>query len=647
MGEIWGSGVGLALAALRQQTRAMKRLEIDMVAMDQPGFTKTIQEASIHYAGGNAIGITEGTLKEVTDLGAENQLRGIAAQVNRNKELAKYVGNYEKAFGQMGGSNAFITSGNKVVTTINTVCSHGGDSPANKRAVLDAIAEHTKQIKIVADKLQNLRISASQELSGKIPEINKLLSDIASVNASMAAPGSTPDSNISYQRQRRVMIDQLSEYMQINVEDNANSDFLIYTPKGRVLVQGSLAAEFIYTPPPAIDATQNFGEGTITLQSIAIDSTAMESPSTGMNALSEDPSDPNYYDRKLESFIFDVSSDFADMQGGAISGLIAFLQGDSAVFNQALDSYAAGLRDSFNAIHNLSSSVQPRATLQGSGPGYIGGSNLSGEVAITGTGTLRIAVINTTSNLATLSADIDLSEITTDTDGLCELINSNSTLTGHVTASIVNGCLQITTSDSGCGISLGSVSGSELPTISVPESPAYGFSEFFHLNDVVTTTPEFWRGGTIAGLASSLSVNSSMLSNPDFFSINKLRDDALGMTAQAVSGDPSIGRAFSDLFTRTKTSFQTQTGGTISQTLEAFSSSLVKQVANESSSLQAETEAQTEAYKQQEILFSQEYGMDEQEIAIRSMQISKSQDLYFSFLNNYWRMMSRISEMGQ
>ena len=26
-GEIWGSGAGLALAALRQQTRAMKRLE--------------------------------------------------------------------------------------------------------------------------------------------------------------------------------------------------------------------------------------------------------------------------------------------------------------------------------------------------------------------------------------------------------------------------------------------------------------------------------------------------------------------------------------------------------------------------------------------------------------------------------------------
>ena len=639
-GEIWGSGAGLALAALRQQTRAMKRLEIDMISMEQPGFTKTVQETSIHYAGGNAIGITEGTVKEVTDVAAENQLRSIASQVNRNEELAKYVSNFENAFGQMGGSNAFIASGNKIVTTINTVCSQGGDTPANKRAVLDAIADHTKQIKIVADKLQNLRDAASKELSGEIPEINKLLSDIASINSKLEAPGASTDSNISYLRQRRVLLDQLAGYIQINIEDNANSDFLVYTPKGRVLVQGSLAAEFIYSPPPAIDASQIFGAGVISLQSIAIDSTNKEG--------APDPlAPPHYLDRREEAFIFDVSGDFADTQGGAISGLMAFLQGDSVIFGQALDSYAAGLRDSFNAIHNLSSSIQPRATLQGISPGYIGGSSLSGDVSINGAGTLRIAVINTTSNIATMSADIDLSALTSDVDALCHLINSNSTLDGHVTASIVNGSLRITTTDPECGISLGSVDGSALPTISATGSSAYGFSEFFHLNDVITTTPDFWRGGSITGLASCLSVNSSMLSNPAYFSINKLRDEALGTAAQAVSGDPSVGRALSDLFTRSKISFQTPSGGTISQTLEDFSSGLVKQVANEASGLQEEKEAQTEAYKQQETLFSQEYGMDEQEIAIRSMQISKSQDLYFSFLNNYWRMMSRIAEMGQ
>ncbi|MEI7493537.1 MAG: hypothetical protein WCJ92_02940 [Alphaproteobacteria bacterium] len=639
-GEIWGSGAGLALAGLRQQTRAMKRLEIDMISMEKPGFTKTLQESSIHYASGNAIGVTDGPLKEITDVAAENQLRSIASQVNRNEELAKYVSNFENAFGQMGGSNAFIASGNKVVTTINTVCSQGGDTPANKRAVLDAIADHTRQIKIVADKLQNLRDAASKELSGEIPEINKLLSDIASINANMDASGASSDSNIAYLRQRRVLLDQLAGYMQINIEDNANSDFLVCTPKGRVLVQGALAAEFIYSPPPAIDASQTFGAGTISLQSVAIDSTAKEG--------TPDPlAPPHYLDRREEAFIFDVSGDFADTQGGAISGLMAFLQEDSAIFGQALDSYAAGLRDSFNAIHNLSSSIQPRATLQGSSPGYIGGASLSEDVAITGAGTLRIAVINTASNIATMSADIDLSTLTSDVDALCHLINSNSTLDGHVTANIINGSLRIITTDPECGISLGSVDGAALPSISAADSSAYGFSEFFHLNDVITTTPDFWRGGSITGLASCLSVNSSMLSNPAYFSINKLRDDALGTAAQAVSGDPSVGRALSDLFTRSKISFQTPSGGTISQTLEAFSSGLVKQVANEASNLQEEKEAQTEAYKQQETLFSQAYGMDEQEIAIRSMQISKSQDLYFSFLNNYWRMMSRVAEMGQ
>lgn len=653
VGEIWGgSEVGLALAALRQQQRAMKRLELDMVAMDKPGFTKTIQEASIYYSNGNAIGISDGEVREVTDSSAENQLRNLSAQLKKNEELAKYLNNYEKAFGQMNGHCAFRDSGNKIVTTINAVCSQGGDTPTNKKAVLDAIADHTQQIKILADKLQNLRNSASQELSAEIPTINKLLKDIAAINASIESPGATTDTNISYSRQRRVLLNELAEHMQINVEEGSNSDFLVYTPKGRVLVQGSLAAEFSYNAPPAIDGSQTFSAGTITLQSLEIDSTSLESPSTGMVATSG-PTDPNYYDRRTEAFIFDVTSDFADAQGGAMSGLMTFLQGDSVVFGQALDAYAAGLRDSFNNLHNLSSAIQPRAVLGSSNSGYIGGSALVDGSPTIGAGTLRIAVINTSTNLATLNADIDLNGVTTvnnasDNSSLCYRINNHSTLSGHVTASIINGALQIATTDKGCGISLGSVDGSAAPTIAAAvDSPAYGFSEFFHLNDVLTAPSTFWREGSIAGLASNLSVNSTMLNNPAFFSFNKLRENALGTEAQAVSGDLILGRAMTDLFTRTKISFQTSTGGTISQTLEDFAKGIVQQVASAASTAEDEVEAQEEAYKQQEILFTQNFGMDEQEIAIRSMQISKSQDLYFSFLNNYWRMMSRVAEMGQ
>jgi hypothetical protein len=43
--------------------------------MDQPGFTQTTQETSINYSNGKAIGIDAGTVREVTDTGAENQLR--------------------------------------------------------------------------------------------------------------------------------------------------------------------------------------------------------------------------------------------------------------------------------------------------------------------------------------------------------------------------------------------------------------------------------------------------------------------------------------------------------------------------------------------------------------------------------------------
>ncbi len=641
--EIWGSGVGLVLAALKQKSHEMKRLEADMVAMDKPGFTRVVQESSLYYdANGNAIGITEGDFQEVTDIDVENQLRTLAAQAEKMTSLEKYIGEYQNAFGQMGGSNAFITSGNKIVTTINTLCSQGGDNSANKKAVMEAIKDHARQIRSVADKLQNLRDAASKELTSQLPKINELLKDIATINASMDAPGATSSSNISYKQQRRAKLDTLSEYIEIKVEDT-NSDFLVYTPKGRVLVQKDIYSEFIYTPPTQIDASQTFGAGTITLKSISVDPTNAEA---GAATVPPALDGNNYYYRREEAFVFDVSNDFSDTVGGSISGIMQFLQSDSALFAQELDAYAAGLRDSFNAVHNLSSAIKPRTTLQGSS-GYIGGASLTGALAITSAGTLKVAVINTSTNLATYSADIDISTATTVTQ-LCSLINNNVTLTGHVTASVdpATNSLKITTADPSCGISLGSVSGSGSPTISIPGSTAYGFSEFFHLNDVITAPATFYRGGAITGLASNLSVNSSMLDNPDYFSVDKLRDDALG-AAQAVSGDPVIGRALSDLFTRTKTTFVTPTGGTVSQTLEAFSSGLVKEVANKVSTLQADKEAQTEAYKQQKELFSQKYGMDEQEIAIRSMEISKSQDLYFSFMNMYWRMMDRIAEMGK
>ena len=646
-GEIWGSGVGLSIAALRQKFREMQRLEVDMISMDQPGFVKTTSESAIYYADGNAIGISDGTVQEVTDVGAENQLRAIAANAKSATELARLVTEYEDAFGKMGGSNAFLISGNKVATAINTLCSQGGDSPSNKQAVLDAIKSHTRQINIVADKLQNLRNAASQDLAKTVPEMNQLLTDLASLNSSIKEVASY-GSNVSYLRQRRVALDKLSQYMEIKVEDT-NSDFLVYTTKGRVLVQGDITAKFIYNPPGQVSASATFGPGTITLQSIDVDS-------TGNSGIADPGILPHYIDRRSEALIFDVSADFSSYiqgssPGGSVPGQLDFLQGDSVLFAQALDSYAAGLRDSFNAIHNLSSAIAPRTTLQGSA-GYIGGTSLAGTLAITAAGTIRVAVVNTTSNLATFTADIDISGVTSvdatlDNTSLCYLINNDITLTGHITASVdpTTNSLKITTTDAGCGVSLGSVSGATAPTISAGAG-TYGLSEFFHLNDVITPSASFWRDGAITGLASSITINSSMLANPEYFSVNKLRDDTLG-GAQAVSGDPSAGRSLSDLFTRTKISFATPTGGTTLQTLEEFSKGIVKEVATKANDAQVEKEAQTEAYKQQEALFSQDFGMDEQEIAIRSMQISKSQDLYFSFINNYWRMMSKVADMGK
>lgn len=645
-GEIWGAGVGLAIAGLRQKFREMQRLEVDMISMDQPGFTRTVQQSAVYYANGVAVGISDGQIQEVTDAACEGQLRSLSSQVNSAQNLVQYLSQIENAFGHMGGTNALLNSGNKVVTAINTLCSQGGENPTNKQAVLDALQEHLRQISLVSNSVQNIRNSASGDLATQFTAINALLTDIAAVNQAVSSYGTSPSaSSISYLRQRRALLDELAQYIEFNVSDTTGS-FLVYTPTGSVLVQDSLAAEYFYSPASQIDASQTFGAGTVTLKSIAIDTTSTESPSTGTHI--SPPGDPNYYDRTNESFIFDVSNEFQSSMGGSATGLIQFLQDDSVIIAQQLDSYAAGLRDSFNAIHNLSSAIAPRSTLLGSS-GYIGGSSLLSTLPIDASGVLRIAVVNTSTNVASFSADVDITSAINVT-GLCTLINSASN--GNFTASInsTTNSLQITTSNTGCGISLGSVSG-QLPamvSLSNLGSTKYGFSEFFHLNDIITAPPQYWRGGSITGISSNLALNSSFVSNPDNFSIRALRNDVAGLgAAQAVSGDASIGRSLSDLFTRTTTSFVTASGGSVAQTLEAFSKGIVQQVGTMVADQKFDLETDTEAFKQQQAIFDEQYGLSEQEIAIQSMQISKSQDLYFSFINNYWRMMSRVAEMGK
>lgn len=634
---IWGgTALGAAQAGLKLSENRMKQLSADMLAKDVPGFVRTTHDVSIEHINGKPYGIREGNATEVTNTTDENNLRATAAMASGAESAWNYIQQLANSFGQMGPNNALASSGNKIFKAIEAAHTTGVNSPANRKAIADAIKTHLDSLSTIASSIQNISSNADNALAGKFNEINTLLQQIADANAKLSTTASSSENQSGFLRQRRVLLDKLGEYIALQ-PPSTEGDFILQTAAGRTVVAGSNAAKFLYSPQTAISSSTVFNP--IYLQTIANDPTAV-----GVLGGQESQS-------------IDVTNDFNNSAGiGSVSTITTFTQGTAASFLSFIDSYAAGFRDSMNAVHNLGSAINPRSTLTGSS-GFIGGTNLVGTEIITAQGTLRVAIVNNSSKNATYSLDIDLTTAGINTvNDLVNTINASS-LNAYLTANInpTTNSLQLAlnpphnTTD---GIALGSVEGQPMPTVGITGSQKnYGFSEFFHLNDIITAPANLYRDSiSCAGIAQQLSVNSLIANDNSAASLSlvRLRNDAVLGASQAVSSDPSGGREWMDLFNTKKINFPaTGNIAPYSGTLESFASNILQNISQQSVQAKNEAEAHKEAYKQQALVFSQNYGLSESEIATMSLQISRSQDLYFSFINNYHRMMRHVAEMGK
>jgi flagellar hook-associated protein 1 FlgK len=634
---IWGgSAIGQAVAGLTLAEHRMKRLSADMLAMNTPGFVRTSEDVSIEYVSGNPYGIREGNATEITDSVEENNLRSIAASARGAEAAWNYIQQVANAFGQMGPNSAIASSGNKIFRAIEAAHTNGVNSLGNRAAIADAIKNHLDGISAIATSIQNVRGSAENDRANKINEINSLLQQIADINAQISGVAGNSASQTGFLRQRRVLLDKLGEYIALQ-PPRTEGDFILQTASGRTIVHNENAAKFLYTPHAAVTASTVFNP--IYLQTIATDPTAVGAAG-GQEALA-----------------IDVTNEFNSPSGiGSLSALTTFLQGSSASFLSFLDSYAAGFRDSMNKVHNLGSAINPRPTLTGSA-GFIGGDTLTGAQPIQAQGMLRVAIVNNASKNATYSLDLNLSTAgVTDVTSLVGAINGSG-LNAYLVASInpATNSLQLAlnpTYAGSDGIALGAVAGQPAPLVGITGNPnQYGFSEFFHLNDLISAPANFYRDGTCVGLAQQLSLNPLIANDTSAaaLSLVQLRNDAtLGTTSQAVASDPSVGRSLMDLFNRSQTNFPaTGPNAAYSGTFENFASTILSSISAQAQVKKNEAEAQKEAYKQQSLIFSQTYGLNESEVATLSLQISRSQDLYFSFINNYFRMMKHVAEMGR
>ena len=118
---------------------------------------------------------------------------------------------------------------------------------AAREAVLQRGQALVEGVRLRYNNLDRIRSMVEQEIQGNVEQVNTIVRDIAAVNREITNSKAAGDSPNDLMDRRDLLVEQLSEHMDIRVDDRDPDEFSVYTAGFRI-VQGRIARPFEIRP---------------------------------------------------------------------------------------------------------------------------------------------------------------------------------------------------------------------------------------------------------------------------------------------------------------------------------------------------------------------------------------------------------------
>lgn len=442
--------MNIATSGLKTAQSQLRVTADNIANVDTPGYIRKVADQSAAVTNGYGSGVDGTRVRLATDRFLQ------AASLSAGSDAARQTVRYElydqiqNQFGDPSSDTNFFAQVDKLFATYATLA----ESPTSSAGRQDTIYKTQaifNQAAGIASQIQSARQEADGRLLSAVETVNPLLEQIAKMNKTIAAGTVTNEDVTGAQNAQLGLINELSKYMDVKVEARSNGGVTLRTNTGTTLV-GEGAATLSYQAAGTVDAMTAFSDIMIT-----------------------EPSGTRW------PLLDGVSS-------GQIRGLVEMRDVDAPTAAARLGELTAKLADELNRAHNANSSVPAPTTLTGRNVGQ------SLENALTGfTGTTTISTVNA-SGVVQASARIIFSGGTMTINGAAAdpttfLSVLNAQLGGTATASFSDGQLRL---DGAAGNGVAIADDATSPST----KGGRGFSHWFGLNDLVTTTtPTFYETG--------------------------------------------------------------------------------------------------------------------------------------------------------
>ncbi len=442
--------MNIATSGLKTAQSQLRVTADNIANVDTPGYIRKVADQSAAVTNGYGSGVDVTRVRLATDRFLQ------AASLSAGSDAARQTVRYElydqiqNQFGDPSSDTNFFAQVDKLFATYATLA----ESPTSSAGRQDTIYKTQaifNEAAGIASQIQSARQEADGRLLSAIETVNPLLEQIAKLNKTIAAGTVTNEDVTGAQNAQLGLINELSKYMDVKVEARSNGGVTLRTNAGTILV-GEGAATLSYQAAGTVDAMTAFSDIMIT-----------------------EPSGTRW------PLLDGVSS-------GQIRGLVEMRDVDAPAAAARLGELTAKLADELNRAHNANSSVPAPTTLAGRNTGQ------SLENALSGfTGTTTISAVNA-SGVVQASARIVFSGGTMTINGAAAdpttfLSVLNAQLGGAATASFSDGQLRLDGAG-GNGVAIAD------DATSPSAKGGRGFSHWFGLNDLVTTTtPTFYETG--------------------------------------------------------------------------------------------------------------------------------------------------------
>ena len=463
-----------ALSSVQTNTAALKVVSQNIANLNTPDYARRQVNFSVLGANGIPAGVTIEDVSRVTNQFLTQECLSATSSSSQYDTLSTAYDQINALLGSPGDGNSVSSKLSDVLTKLGAA-QLSTNTASSQASVVNSLKSLASSISTMSSSLDGLASQADSKLATTVTGASSLIKQIYTYNNLIKSSYLQGNTDSTYLDQRESALKSLAQDMDIRVTQQADGTVQVATQDGISLVGAANYATLSYVPG-------NSGAyGSITLQDT--------NGPTG-NAIG--------------------SSQTLDghLTGGAMRGLIDMRDTTVTTIKNELGSLAKGIANAFNEVHNESSSYPPPATLTGHNTGLLSTDSLNF------TGKSNIVLTNS-SGVAqhTVAVDFDAGTMSVDggtAAGFSNTIGSftsvlNTALSGvGGSASFSNGELTVDGGISGVVVSD--------PSSTSPSSRGgTGFSQFFGLNDLFTTTvPSISNTGMAASDVLGLSANGQM-----------------------------------------------------------------------------------------------------------------------------------------